>query len=62
MPQGYKFFSMLSSTQLSMKLFLPVNVKIPTIVGILTFMSRQNSILGSSEPKKMLNFLIFSYL
>ena len=29
------------------------------IVGILTFMSRKNSILGLSEPGKKLNFLIF---
>ena len=40
------------STQLSMKFFLLINVKMPTIVGILTFMSRKNSILGLSEPKK----------
>ena len=46
------------STQLSMKFFLPINVKMPTIVGfltivgILTFMSRKNSILGLSEPGK----------
>ena len=26
--------------------------KMPTIVGILTFMSMKNSILGLSEPKK----------
>ena len=29
-----------------------INVKMPTVVGILTFMSRKNSILGLSEPKK----------
>ena len=53
-----------------MKCFLLINVKMPTTVGILTFimvgilrfMSRQNSILGLSEPEKMLNFLPFSYL
>ena len=39
------------STQLSMKFFLLINVKMPIIVGILTFMSRKNSILGLSEPK-----------
>ena len=38
------------STQLSMKFFLLINVKMPTIVGILTFMSRKNSIIGLSEP------------
>ena len=45
-----KFFS--CSTQLSIKFFLLINVKMPTIVGILTFMSRKNSILGLSEPEK----------
>ena len=34
-----------------MKFFLLVNVKMRTIVGILTFMSGQNSILGLYEPK-----------
>ena len=40
------------STQLSLKFFLLINVKMPTIVGILIFMSRKNSILSLSEPKK----------
>ena len=39
------------STQLSMKFFLLMNVKMPTNVGSLTFMSRKNSILGLSEPE-----------
>ena len=43
-PRGYKTFFMLNSTQL-------INVKMPTIVGILTYMSGKNSILGLSEPK-----------
>ena len=30
---------------------LLINVKLPTIVGISTFMSRKNSILGLSEPE-----------
>ena len=55
-PRGYKTFS--CSTQLGMKFFLHINVKMPTI---LTFMSGKNSILDLSEPKK-LNFLIFLYL
>ena len=38
-----KLFS--CSPQLSMKFFLLINVKMPTIVGILTFMSGENSIL-----------------
>ena len=45
------------STQLSMKFFLLINVKMPTIVGILTFMSRKNSILGLSESEKKSEFL-----
>ena len=40
------------STQLSMKFFPLINVKMPTVVGILTFMSKKNSILGLSEPAK----------
>ena len=39
--------------------FLLINVKMPTNVGMLTVISRKNSILGLSEPEKMLNFLIF---
>ena len=38
-PEVIKLFS--CSTQLSMKFFLLINVKMPTIVGILTFMSRK---------------------
>ena len=49
-PEVIKHFSY--STQLSMKIFLLINVKMPTIVGILTFMSRKNSILGLSESEK----------
>ena len=49
-PEVIKLFS--CSTQLSMKLFLLINVKMPTIVGILIFMSGKNYILGLSEPKK----------
>ena len=50
-PKVIKLFS--CSTQLSMKFFLLINVKMPTIVvGILTFMSGENSILDLSEPKK----------
>ena len=38
-PRLLKLFS--CSTQLSMKFFLLINVKMPTIVGILTFISRK---------------------
>ena len=47
---GYKNFSMLNSAEHAV--FLLINVKMQTIVGILTFMSRKNSILGLSEPEK----------
>ena len=59
-PEVIEIFS--CSTQLSMIFFRLINVKMPTNVGILTFMSRKNSIIGISEPEKKLNFLIFLYL
>ena len=43
-----------------MKFFLLINVKMPTIVGILTFLSGKNSILGLSGPKKKAEFLDIS--
>ena len=43
-PEVIKLFS--CSTQLSMKFYPLINVKMPTIVGILTLMSGKNSILG----------------
>ena len=49
-PEIIKPFSCL--TQSSMKFFLLINVKMPTIVCILTFMSMKNSIHGLSEPEK----------
>ena len=42
-PEVLKLFS--CSIQLSMKFFLLINVKMPTVVGILSFMSMKNSIL-----------------
>ena len=49
-PEVIKLFS--CSTQLSMKFFLLINIKMPTVVGILTVISGKNSILGLSEPIK----------
>ena len=49
-PEVIKLFS--CSTQLSMKFFLLIIVKMPTVVGILTVMSRKNIILCFSEPEK----------
>ena len=49
-----KFFTFLCSTQLSMKCFLLMYVKMPTNAGILTFVSMKNNIIGLSEPEKYL--------
>ena len=50
-PEVIIFFSVLNSTEY--EIFLLINVNMPTIVGILTFMSGKgkNSILGLSEPR-----------
>ena len=49
-PAVIKLFS--CSTLLSMKFFPLIDVKMPTIVGILTCMSGKNTILGLTEPRK----------
>ena len=49
-PEVIKLFSY--STQLSMKFFLLINIKMPTIVGILIFISRKNFMLNSALQKK----------
>ena len=60
-PEIIKLFS--CSALVSMKFSLPINVKMPTIVGILTFISRKNSILGLAEPEKKVAFLgIFIFM
>ena len=41
------------------EIFLLINVKMPTIVGILTFISWKISTLGLSEPEKADFFLYF---
>ena len=51
-----KLFS--CSTQPSTKFFMLINVKMPTIVGILTFMSRIDT---TSEILKARNFFICRY-
>ena len=47
-PRGYKNSC---STQVTITFFLLINVKMSSIVGILTFINRQNSILRLSEPE-----------
>ena len=37
---------------MSMEFIILINVKMPTIVGILIFMSRKNNIIGISEPEQ----------
>ena len=58
-PEVINLFS--CSTQLSTNFFLLINVKMPTIVGIFTFMSNNNNnnILGLSEPEQSKIFGIF---
>ena len=58
-PEVIKLFS--CSAELSMKLFLLINVKMPTIWHFNIY-EQENSILGLSEPKKKPNFLISLYL
>ena len=47
-PEVIKLFS--CSTQLSMKFSPLIDVKMPTIVGILTYICGKNNILGLTEP------------
>ena len=56
LPRGYKLFS--CSTQLSAKFILLINVKMPTTVGILTFISMINT---TSERLKARYFFICRY-
>ena len=51
--RGYK--TCLCSTELSMKFTLIINVKIPPIVGILTFISRINIPSESYETEQIKN-------
>ena len=55
-PKVIKLFQ--CSTRLSMKFIMLINVKMPTIVGILTFISIINTI---SERLKVRNFFICWY-
>ena len=59
MLRGHKKFS--CSSQLSMKFFLLINIKMPTNVGILIFISRKSFMLSSDVQEEPLNcwYLIF---
>ena len=56
-PRGYETFFMINSTEY--EIFPAHNVKMPTTVGILTFLSGKNNILDLSELKKSLFLDIF---
>ena len=47
--KNIKKFSFFSSDKLRSLFFLLINVKMPTTVGILTFMSKKNCMLSSVE-------------
>ena len=57
-PEVIKLFS--CSAQLRLKFILLINVKMPTIVGILTFISRINYWLWWSKAKFSINKCYFS--
>ena len=59
-PEVIKLFS--CSAQLRLKFILLINVKMPTIVGILTYMSRINYLFLSFEPEFSTNLSYFSVL
>ena len=59
-PEVIKLFS--CSTQLSMKVFLLINVKMPTNVGILTFRSGKIAFKAYLSLKKKAEFLDILYL
>ena len=54
-PEVIKLFS--CSIQLTMTFFLLINFKMPTTVGILTFMSMKSSTLDLFDPEKKTEFL-----
>ena len=57
-PEVIKLFS--CSAQLRLKFILLINVKMPTIVGILTFISRINYQILRYKPEFSTNFDYFS--
>ena len=50
------------STQLSMKIVMLINVKMPTVVGILTCISRINTTTESLKARKVFSFQHYSFL
>ena len=58
-PKVIKLFS--RSTQLSKKFIMLINVKMLTIVGILTFINMLNTTSGSLKARKVSIFQQFSF-
>ena len=58
-PEVIKLFS--CSTQLSAKFILLMNVKMPTIVGILTFISMINTTSERLKARSICMYLFFSF-
>ena len=58
-PEVIKLFS--CSTQLSIKFILLINVRMSTIVGILTFISRINTTSERLKARKSFPFLYFRF-
>ena len=58
-PRGYITF--ICSTQLSMKFVKLINVKMPTIGGILTFISMINTTSESLKARKVYTFQLISF-
>ena len=58
-PEVIKYFSY--STQMSMKFIILINVKMPTIVGILTFISMINTTSDSLKARIVFIFQDFSF-
>ena len=59
-PEVIKLFS--CSAQLRLKFILLINVKVPTFVGILTFISRINYRLGDLNLKHQFIWAILSFM
>ena len=57
-PNGYKISC---STQLSMKFIMLINVEMPTIVGISTYISRINTTSESLKARKVLILRLYSF-
>ena len=58
-PRGYKTFSMLNSAE--PEFILLINVKMPTIDGILTFISRINAVSDRLKSCILCNFWSFNF-